>query len=222
MKPSILVIDDEPGIRDFLDATYRDEGYQVVAVGSGAEAMDAMAAGTYDLVLLDLMLPDMSGIQLLGIIKESLPEVPVVVITAYRETDTAVQAMKLNAFDYLRKPIQLDRLLKVTRKGLGDGQRLGAAAAGPDPGALFRGIQDVVPSRSPLMRQVYETITKISAGHSSTVLIQGESGVGKDVIAGLIHRSSSRRAGPFLEINCAALPEHLLETELFGHERGAF
>jgi two-component system response regulator AtoC len=222
MKPVILVIDDEEAIRLFLQATLEDEGYEVLTVGTGGEALELVSSTVPDLVLLDLMLPDMSGIQVLGGLKSALPHLCVVMITAYRETDTAVQAMKLDAFDYINKPIQLDRLFQVVAKALDassvDRERF-RSQQGDD---LFGGLDDVVPSRSPAMLEIYETVRKIAGGDSTTVLIEGESGVGKDVVAGLIHRTSSRRDKPFLEINCAALPEQLLESELFGHEKGAF
>ncbi len=222
MKPTILIVDDDRKIRDFLTDTFGREGYEVCAVGTGAEAVDSLHAAAPDLVLLDLMLPDMSGVQVLGIVKEKYAWLPVVILTAYRETDTAVLAMKLNAFDYVHKPIQLDRLLRVTRKALGDSQRL---RPGPDNDMGTQDVvvdQGVVPSRSPVLKQIYNIVAKITRGHTSTVLIQGESGVGKDVMASLIHRSSSRCEAPFLEINCAGLSENLLESELFGHEKGAF
>lgn len=222
MKPVILVIDDEEAIRLFLQATLEDEGYEVIAVGTGREALDLVEHTIPDLVLLDLMLPDMSGIQVLGGLKEVLPHLCVVMITAYRETDTAVQAMKLDAFDYINKPIQLERLFQVVSKALDASSADRERFKSQHSQDLFGGIDDVVPSRSPAMLDIYETVRKIAGGDSTTVLIEGESGVGKDVVAGLIHRTSPRREMPFLEINCAALPEQLLESELFGHEKGAF
>jgi DNA-binding NtrC family response regulator len=187
MKPIILVIDDEEAIRLFLQATLEDEGYEVIAVGTGREALDLVEHTVPDLVLLDLMLPDMSGIQVLGGLKSALPHLCVVMITAYRETDTAVQAMKLDAFDYINKPIQLDRLFKVVEKALqvssADRERFKTQQSHD----LFGGIDDVVPSRSPAMLDIYETIRKIAGGDSTTVLIEGESGVGKD---------SATRRGP--------------------------
>ncbi len=222
MKPLILVIDDEEAIRLFLSATLSDEGYEVVTAATGGEGLAVAKDRAPDLVLLDLMLPDMSGIQVLGGLKSALPHICVVMITAYRETDTAVQAMKLDAFDYVNKPINLDRLMKVVKQALESNNAARHRYHQLQQGDLFGGIDDVVPSRAPAMLEIYDIVTKIAGGESTTVLIEGESGAGKDVIANLIHRTSLRRESPLLEINCAALPEQLLESELFGHEKGAF
>lgn len=222
MKPVILVIDDEEAIRLFLAATLEDEGYEVMTASTGTEGLEKAKECVPDLVLLDLMLPDMSGIQVLGGLKSSLPHICVVMITAYRETDTAVQAMKLDAFDYVNKPINLDRLLKVVAKALESSSEARLRYKNQHQGDLFGGIDDVVPSRSAAMLDIYDTVLKIAGGQSTTVLIEGESGAGKDVVANLIHRTSLRKDNPLLEINCAALPEQLLESELFGHEKGAF
>jgi two-component system response regulator AtoC len=222
MKPVILVIDDEEAIRLFLQATLEDEGYDVLTAATGGEGLELARDRVPDLVLLDLMLPDMSGIQVLGGLKSSMPHICVVMITSYRETDTAVQAMKLDAFDYVNKPINLDRLLKVMAKALESNADARRRYRDQHQGDLFGGIDDVVPSQSPCMLEIYDTVRKIAAGESTTVLIEGESGAGKDVVANLIHRTSLRRESVLLEINCAALPEHLLESELFGHEKGSF
>ncbi|MEN8005475.1 MAG: sigma-54 dependent transcriptional regulator [Candidatus Krumholzibacteriota bacterium] len=222
MKPLILVIDDEEAIRLFLAATLEDEGYEVITAGTGGDGLELAKERVPDLVLLDLMLPDMSGIQVLGGLKSALPHICVVMITAYRETDTAVQAMKLDAFDYVNKPINLDRLLKVVTKALASNTEARRRYRNQQHGDLFGGVDDVVPSQAPSMLEIYDIVRKIAGGESTTVLIEGESGAGKDVVANLIHRTSLRKDCPLLEINCAALPEQLLESELFGHEKGAF
>ncbi len=222
MKPLILVIDDEEAIRLFLAATLEDENYEVITAATGGEGLELAKDRIPDLVLLDLMLPDMSGIQVLGGLKSSLPHICVVMITAYRETDTAVQAMKLDAFDYVNKPINLDRLMKVVAKALESNSEARRNYRNQNHGDLFGGIDDVVPSQAPSMLEIYDIVRKIAGGESTTVLIEGESGAGKDVVANLIHRTSVRRNNPLLEINCAALPEQLLESELFGHEKGSF
>ena len=132
MKPLILIVDDDPGIRKALEEALAGEGYRTVSAGTGAEAIDILHEDVPQLVFLDLMLVDMSGVQILGVIKEKFPRLPVVILTAYRETDTAVLAMKLNAFDYLNKPIQLDRLLKVARKALPDSFSGGSSGTSSD------------------------------------------------------------------------------------------
>jgi two-component system response regulator AtoC len=222
MKPVILVIDDEEAIRLFLQATLEDEGYDVLTASTGGEGLALAKDKVPDLVLLDLMLPDMSGIQVLGGLKSTMPHLCVVMITAYRETDTAVQAMKLDAFDYVNKPINLDRLLKVVAKALASNTEARRRYRNQHQNDLFGGIDDVVPSQAPSMLEIYDIVRKIAGGESTTVLIEGESGAGKDVVANLIHRTSLRKNSPLMEINCAALPEQLLESELFGHEKGAF
>ncbi|MBU8870335.1 MAG: sigma-54 dependent transcriptional regulator [Gemmatimonadales bacterium] len=222
MKPVILVIDDEEAIRLFLEATLKDEGYDVLLAANGQSAIELLGRSVPDLVLLDLMLPDMSGIEVLKKIREMVPHLCVVMITAYSETDSAVQAMKLDAYDYVNKPIQLGKLFKVISRGLNESVEARERFRLLDHGDLFVGLDEVVPSVSPAMLEVYDLIRKIAGGGSTTVLIEGESGVGKDVIANQIHRNSSRADYPFLEINCASLPDKLLESELFGHEKGAF
>jgi two-component system response regulator AtoC len=222
MKPVILVIDDEEAIRLFLEATLEDRGFGVLTAASGQEALDVIARETPDLVLLDLMLPDMSGLQVLEEVKKALPHVNVLMLTAYSGAETAVRAMKLDAFDYVAKPIELDRLMRIVDRALeasaGARERHRKQSTSP----VFADAGDMVPSTAPRMVEVYHTVRKIASSHATTVLIGGESGVGKDVLAELIHRTSGRAGAPFVGINCAALPEQLLESELFGHEKGAF
>ncbi|HPF71041.1 MAG TPA: sigma-54 dependent transcriptional regulator [Candidatus Krumholzibacteria bacterium] len=222
MKPVILVIDDEEAIRLFLEATLEDRGYDVLTAASGQEALGVIAGTAPDLVLLDLMLPDMSGLQVLEEVKKALPHVNVLMLTAYSGAETAVRAMKLDAFDYVAKPIELDRLMRIVDRALeassGARERYRKQAQAP----VFADAGDMVPSTAPRMVAIYQTLHKIADSHATTVLIGGESGVGKDVLAELIHRTSRRAGAPFVDINCAALPEALLESELFGHEKGAF
>ena len=222
MDPLILVIDDEEAIRLFLEATLQDNGYRVATAGSGQEALEALPRVDPDLVLLDLMLPDMSGIEVLDEVKQALPHVNVLMITAYSGTETAVRAMKLDAFDYITKPIELDRLLKLIDNALAASAKARDRYREHRRQDVFAESQDVVPSSAPNMQDLYETVGKVAASDATTVLIEGESGVGKDVVANMIHRSSRRAEAPFVDINCAALPEQLLESELFGHEKGAF
>ncbi len=222
MKPVILVIDDEEAIRLFLAATLEDRGYAVETAATGQEALDRIARAAPDLVLLDLMLPDMSGIQVLDEVKKALPHVNVLMLTAYSGTETAVRAMKLDAFDYVTKPLELDRLLRLVQRALDASATARDRYRQRSESALFANQADLVPSQAPPMVALYETVRRIAETDATTVLIEGESGVGKDVLAELIHRSSRRARAAFIDINCAALPEQLLESELFGHEKGAF
>ncbi|MFO7609191.1 MAG: sigma-54 dependent transcriptional regulator [Candidatus Krumholzibacteriia bacterium] len=221
-QPVILVIDDEEAIRLFLAATLEDRGYAVVTAATGQEALDKVARDAPDLVLLDLMLPDMSGLQVLEAVKQALPHVNVLMLTAYSGTETAVRAMKLDAFDYVTKPIELDRLLRLVQQALDASAPARQRHRRSTGGGLFAGRADIVPSASPRMAELYAMVARIADSDATTVLIEGESGVGKDVVAETIHRGGRRSAAPFVDINCAALPEQLLESELFGHEKGAF
>ena len=222
MNPAILVIDDEESIRLFLEATLEDRGYDVLTAATGAEAIALVECNSPDLALLDLRLPDMTGLQVLEALKAKLPHLPVVMISAYSQSDAAVEAMKLDAHDYVNKPIQLDKLFGVVERALTASAAARARYRYATQADLFGADPDVVASQAPAMLEIYDVVRKIGAGAGTTVLIDGESGVGKDVLANLIHQTSPRSAFPFLEINCAALPEQLLESELFGHEKGAF
>ncbi len=222
MQPAILIVDDQDAIRLFLTATLEARGYQVRAAADGATALALVSESPPDLVLLDLRLPDQHGLQVLSTIKDRWPAVTVVILTSFGQADIAVQAMKNQAFDFVTKPVNLDHLLDVIQRGLEAGE---VARRAQQPGTvadLFAAVPGAVPCPSPSMRPVYDTVRKVAAGGRSTVLIQGESGVGKDVLVTLLHRISPRRDFPCLEINCASLPEPLLESELFGHERGAY
>jgi DNA-binding NtrC family response regulator len=221
VKSVILLVDDQDTIRFFLDKTLRQEGYEAVTARTGAEAIEKAREVVPDLVLLDLKLPDMDGLEVLRRIKEIFPEIGVVMITAFGDIETAVNAMKNGAYDFVSKPINLDQLLMVIRKGL-DSQRLNREVLQlkrqMDPGVGF----DYILGDSPAMKRVYEVIQQVARSDTTTVLIEGESGVGKEMVARLIHQYSNRSNKPFMDINCASLPEQLLESELFGHERGAF
>jgi two-component system response regulator AtoC len=222
MKRNILIVDDQESILFFLRKTLEDEGFAVSTAESGAKALAMVAAHVPDLVLLDLKLPDRSGMEVLRELRARFPELCVVMMTAFGEVETAVEAMKQGAHDYVNKPINLEQLLRVIEKGMA------ATGHASELYELRRQTQvideasDIVPSISPRMREVYELIRRIVIAESTTVLIEGESGTGKDVVANLIHQNSPRRDNAFLEINCASLPEPLLESELFGHEKGAF
>jgi len=221
VKSVILLVDDQDTIRFFLEKTLKQEGYDAVTARTGAEAIEKAREVVPDLVLLDLKLPDMDGIEVLRRIKEIFPEIGVVMITAFGDIETAVTAMKNGAYDFVSKPINLDQLLMVIRKGL-ESERLNREVLQlkrqMDPGVGF----DYILGESPSMKRVYDVIQQVSKSDTTTVLIEGESGVGKEMVARLIHQYSNRANKPFMDINCASLPEQLLESELFGYEKGAF
>jgi two-component system response regulator AtoC len=221
MKPVILLVDDEDTIRLFLEKTLREEGYEALTAATGTEALELTKSELPDLVLLDLKLPDMSGLDVLKQIKEEVPEVCVIMLTAFGDIETAVTAMKKGAFDFVSKPVNLEELLITIGKGL-DSRKLTRELFELRRRLKLDVGEDYVPGESPQMREIYEIVKRIAQSDTTTILIQGESGTGKEMIATMIHRYSSRRDQPFLEINCASLPEELLESELFGHERGAF
>ncbi len=221
VKSVILLVDDQDTIRFFLEKTLRQEGYEAVTARTGAEAIEKAREVVPDLVLLDLKLPDMDGLEVLRRIKEVFPEIGVVMITAFGDIETAVMAMKSGAYDFVSKPINLDQLLMVIRKGL-ESERLNREVLQlkrqMDPDVGF----DYILGESPGMKHVYDIVQGVAKSDTTTALIEGESGVGKEMIARLIHRYSSRANKPFMDINCASLPETLLESELFGYEKGAF
>jgi DNA-binding NtrC family response regulator len=215
------LVDDQDTIRFFLEKTLKQEGYEAVTARTGAEAIEKAREVVPDLVLLDLKLPDMDGLEVLRRIKEVFPEIGVVMITAFGDIETAVTAMKHGAYDFVSKPINLDQLLMVIKKGL-DSERLNREVLElkrqMDPDVGF----DYILGDSSSMKKVYDVIQQVAKSDTTTVLIEGESGVGKEMVARLVHRYSNRASKPFMDINCARLPETLLESELFGYEKGAF
>jgi len=221
VKPLILLVDDQDSIRYFLSKTLVEEGYEVRTAATAAQALETIGSELPDLVLLDLKLPDRTGLQVLADLKDILGEICVIMMTAFGDIKTAVEAMKLGAYDYVNKPINLEQLMFVIEKGL-KSRELGRELLQLRRRHKLDSDSTVIPSQSPSMLTVYNTVQQVAKSDSTTVLIEGESGTGKDVIANMIHRISARHALPFMEINCASLPEELLESELFGHEKGAF
>jgi DNA-binding NtrC family response regulator len=220
MSHTILLVDDEPKLRDVLTVALSDMGYRTLSARSGREAIDVLQHEDVDLVLTDLRMSEMGGRELLRESKRLKPAVPVVLMTAYSSVKDAVQAIKEGAFDYIGKPFEMDELGAT----LGNALRLYDAIR--DNQRLRQALQqensfDTLIGNSPTFREVIRTIAEVCESRAN-VLLTGESGTGKEMVARAIHYGSSRRAGPFVALNCAAIPEGLLETELFGHVKGAF
>ena len=218
----ILVVDDEAGMRDFLSILLQREGHRVVAAANGKEALRLAREGRFDLVISDIRMPQLDGVGLLGGLREADPEMPVILITAFASASSTIEAMKQGAFDYLTKPFKVEEIKGVVTRAL-EAQRVRAAAGAaraPAPGEAAPAIEGLI-GRSPKMVEVYKVISKV-ANVAGTVLITGESGTGKELVARTLHRHSDRAAKSFMAINCGAIPEQLLESELFGHVKGAF
>ena len=216
----ILVIDDEPLMRITVQDALVGEGYEVVAAETGRKGSDLLRQNHTDIVITDLRLPDMDGIQILREVKSSHPSTQVILITAYGSIDSAVTAMKEGATDYLTKPFAMDELLLIIRRLLRMRQLEEENFELRKKIEERFGLEGLV-GKSPPMLKIYDLIETVSQT-DTTVLIQGESGTGKELVANAIHLQSPRKNGAFIKVNCAALPETLLETELFGHEKGAF
>jgi DNA-binding NtrC family response regulator len=218
---NILIIDDQKLIRNSLKVALEKESYSVLLARTGAEGLGIIRANAVDLVLLDIMLPDINGIEVLKKIKEIDPDIIVIMMTGYGTIETAVSAMKLDAFDYINKPFKADTITTLLKYAL-EAQRLKREVLGlRDKNRNLYGTDKIV-GHSRALQEILATVRKVSQADTSTVLIQGESGTGKELVAKAIHYNSSRCNGPFVEINCSAIPYTLLESELFGHEQGAF
>jgi two-component system response regulator AtoC len=213
----ILVVDDELNMRLVLKALLTKEGYDVVTASDGFEALKALKGGDVKVVITDLKMPRLDGMGLLERIVREYPSTPVIIITAHGTIATAVDALKKGAFDYVTKPYEQDELKRVIHKAIKTRQ-LNEDELLLDPEEVDR--QGIVGSSDAMLR-IYDAIKKV-AGTTTTVLITGETGTGKELIANAIHRSSPRRNNPFIKINCAAIAENLMESELFGYEKGAF
>src|SRR5215470_11255131 len=218
--PTILVVDDEPLIRFALGERLTAEGYRVVEAGTAAEAVAQHADGV-DLVLLDYKLPDGDGLAVLTQIKERDPDGLVILLTAHSSVDLAVEAMKRGAFHYANKPFNLDEIALLVAKALEATQLRREVRALRASQAQPYGFDRIV-GEGPGVASVKALLRKVAASPASTVLLTGESGTGKDLAAKVLHYNSARAAKPFMNITCSALPEALMESELFGHERGAF
>ena len=219
-RPRVLVVDDEVNIRNALVKILGGRGFHATAAASAHEALGLVEQGQYQVVVTDLRLPGMDGIDLIKSLKASHPDIEVIVVTAFGAVETAVEAMKQGAYDYITKPIDHPRLALLIEKAVERHRMLAENAQLRERLSVREQFEHVV-GTSPAMRRIYEIVDQV-ANTRATVLLQGESGTGKELIARAIHQRSDRRERPFVAINCGALPESLLESELFGHERGAF
>jgi len=219
VRPLILVVDDDPGVRESFRLILEDR-YEILEAGDGREALERVRTTPVDLVLLDIRLPELDGIEVLERLKTLDDAVEVILVTAVKTVRTAVEAMKLGAFDYLTKPFDEDELLTLIRRAL-DKRSLEREVAFLRSELARRHDFDELVGQHPEMQKLYRLISQV-ARTTTTVLITGESGTGKELIARAIHRQGPRRDKPFVAINPAALSESLVESELFGHEKGAF
>jgi DNA-binding NtrC family response regulator len=212
---SILIVDDNVTLRRSLELSLAEDGYEVSTAGTGEDGLIKVKNGLAELVFLDLKLPDMSGIEILRRIKEINEDIIVVVITAYGDVKSAVEAMKLNAYDYITKPFEIDEIKLIIEKS---SENLSLKTQIKQYKCRF----DNIIGKSQKMRFIYEVIEKIVQSKATTVLIYGETGTGKGLLARTIHDNSARKIKPFIDISCSALQDNLIESELFGYEKGAF
>jgi two-component system response regulator AtoC len=221
MEPAkLLVVDDDPDILEVLAALLKREGHEVTSCATGATAIAAGREEKFDIVLADIRLPDLDGLAVLRAFREVSPETAVIVTTAFGTVETAIQAIKTGAYDYIPKPFKLDEVRIVVQRAL---ERKRLLQENRRYRQELRGkyrLENVVGASGPML-EIFKTVARV-APTRSMVLIQGESGTGKELIARTLHYNSDRAQGPFVAVDCGALPESLLESELFGHERGAF
>jgi two-component system response regulator AtoC len=213
----LLVIDDDAVTRELLTEVLQDEGYDVEACESGKAALARATEDDFDLAITDVRMPEMDGIAVTQALKERQPDLQVIVMTAFGSVETAVEAIRHGAFDYVSKPMNLDEIKSTVRRALAEQH---VADASPDGGAPIADTSVVV-GRSPAMVEVYRTVARVAASRS-TVLIEGESGTGKELIAAALHRHSDRAGKRLVAVDCGSLTDSLLESELFGYVRGAF
>ena len=214
----ILIVDDEPRILLLMKGLLKTNGYEVETAKDGAAALEIVKAGGVDIVVTDLRMQPMDGMALFREVRAASPDIPVILLTAYASVETAIDAMKSGIFDYLTKPFKVEDMLACLKRAEEKIRR--SAAVATDSGPLRYRFENFI-ANSPAMKEVCETIQKV-APTAATVLINGESGTGKEVVARAIHLSSTRAKRPWVAVNCAAIPGELLESEMFGHVKGAF
>jgi DNA-binding NtrC family response regulator len=213
----VLIVDDEANVRKVLTALLEQAGYRTSPAASGEEALDLVRAQDPDLVLTDLRMPGMDGLELLRTLREEFPEIPVVLLTAHGTVEAAVEAMKRGAHDFLTKPFDKEQVVQVLAKALAQAERSRREFQGP----IARDARCGIVGSGPAMETVFHLVERL-APTPSTVLVTGETGTGKELVAEALHRLSPRAEGSLVRINCGALPDNLVEAELFGHEKGAF
>jgi DNA-binding NtrC family response regulator len=223
-KPRILVVEDDDSMQDFLTTFLEREGYEVRWASHGGIAQEALGEQAFDVVITDIIMPEVDGVEVLDFVKEHHPDTSVIIMTGRSSVRQAVELIRRGADDYFKKPFDIDEMLHVIRKSLDHRRSRRQAQEGAPPAepatAEAAACPDII-GRSGAMLPVFEMISKVADTHS-TVLIQGESGTGKELVAQAIHANSSRAAQAFIPVHCGAIPESLLESELFGHEKGSF
>ena len=217
--PSILVVDDEPGVRSSISGVLRDEGFDVDTADSGEECLDKANGSSYDVIVLDIWLPGLDGLTTLQRLRERQIDSQVVIISGHGNIESAVRAIKMGAYDFIEKPLSLEKTVLVVRNALR--QRDLEAENRVLRAKVDRQQQHTMVGESPAMNKLRDHVS-LAAPTNGRVLILGESGTGKELVARTIHLTSRRKNDPFVEVNCAAVPEELIESELFGHVRGAF
>lgn len=220
MKSRILVVDDEESIREFLEIMLKKEGYEITLAEDGQKAKDLLAKKTFDMIISDLQMPHVTGIELLKHVKESYPDTVFMLITAFGTTETAVEAMKMGAYDYLTKPFKIDEVRLNIQNALRSRNLEVENRSLKKELVKEYSFQNMV-GNSPAMHSIYDMIKRVSQTPTN-VLITGESGTGKEVVAKAIHYNGPLKDRPFVTVNCGAIPENLMESEMFGHKKGSF